>query len=124
MCTVKLSYDDKNEQAIKHLTALLATGLFVQLADEEEEFPGLDYNDPDLWKESEDTTPIEKEFYTVEEVYALTIDAVKEEYRKGERKCVEAEALPIPKDRNLSIDELEQLVVNDIRDICEMRDAV
>lgn len=124
MCTVKLSYDNKNEQAVKQLTALFATGLFVQLADEEEEFPGLDYNDPDLWKECEDTTPIDKEFYTVEEAYALTIDAVMEEYRKDERKCVEAEALPIPKDRTLSIDELEQLVVNDIRDICEMRDAV
>ena len=34
------------------------------------------------------------------------------------------DVLPIPKDRTLTIDELEQLVVNDIRNICELRDAV
>lgn len=32
--------------------------------------------------------------------------------------------IPLPSDRNLSIDELEQLVVADIRKICEMKDAV
>lgn len=32
--------------------------------------------------------------------------------------------LPIPSDRNLSLDELEQMVVADIREICELKDAV
>lgn len=36
----------------------------------------------------------------------------------------EEESLPLPYDRNLSLDELEQLVVTDIREICEMKDAV
>ena len=36
----------------------------------------------------------------------------------------EEESLPLPSDRNLSLDELEQLVVTDIREICEMKDAV
>ena len=36
----------------------------------------------------------------------------------------EDDNIPLPSDRNLSIDELEQLVVADIRKICEMKDAV
>ena len=32
--------------------------------------------------------------------------------------------LPVPSDRNLSLDELEALVVNDIRTICSSKDAV
>ena len=36
----------------------------------------------------------------------------------------EEESLPIPSDRNLSLDELEKMVVADIREICELKDAV
>lgn len=36
----------------------------------------------------------------------------------------EENSLPIPSDRNLSLDELEQLVVSDIRKIYNLKDAV
>ena len=36
----------------------------------------------------------------------------------------EEDNLSIPSDRNLSLDELEKLVVADIREICELKDAV
>ena len=83
MCTITLSYDSNNELAQQQLTALLSTGLFMQIDDEE----GLDidYTDPSLFED---------------------------------------DVIPLPSDRNLSIDELELLVVDDIRNICEMKDAV
>ena len=34
------------------------------------------------------------------------------------------DSLPIPSDRNLSLEELEKMVVADIREICELKDAV
>lgn len=34
------------------------------------------------------------------------------------------DSLPIPSDRNLSLEELEKMVVADIRKICELKDAV
>ena len=36
----------------------------------------------------------------------------------------EDDNIPLPSDRNLSLDELEELVVADIREICKMKDAV
>ena len=36
----------------------------------------------------------------------------------------EDDNIPLPEDRNLSLDELEQLIVADIREICELKDAV
>ena len=36
----------------------------------------------------------------------------------------EEDCLPIPSDRNLSLDELEKMVVADIHEICELKDAV
>ena len=36
----------------------------------------------------------------------------------------EENSLPIPTDRNLSLEELEQFVVADIRKICDLKDAV
>ena len=36
----------------------------------------------------------------------------------------EDDNIPLPLDRNLSLDELEQLVVADIRSICKLKDAI
>ena len=43
------------------------------------------------------------------------------EFGEGQK---EDEDFPIPKDKTLTIDELEKLVVDDIRNICAMKDAV
>lgn len=42
----------------------------------------------------------------------------------NEPQSTDAEDCPIPMDRNLSLDELESLVVADIRSICSVEDAV
>ena len=42
----------------------------------------------------------------------------------SDTQLYEENSLPIPSDRNLSLDELEQLVVTDIRKICAMKDVV
>ena len=87
MCTVTLSYDGNNALAQQKMAELLATGLFVPAEDfqHEDEFPGLDFNDPLLFED---------------------------------------DSLPLPKDKTLTIEELEQLVVTDIQNICELKYAV
>ena len=42
----------------------------------------------------------------------------------SDTQLYEEDSLPIPPDRNLSLDELEQLVVTDIRKICEVKDVI
>ena len=42
----------------------------------------------------------------------------------SDTQLYEENSLPIPPDRNLSLDELEQLVVTDIRKICEVKDVI
>ena len=42
----------------------------------------------------------------------------------SDTQLYEENSLPIPSDRNLSLDELEQLVVTDIQKICAMKDVV
>ena len=87
MCTVTLSYDGNNALAQEKMAELLATGLFVPAEDfkQEDEFSGLDFNDPLLFEDDN---------------------------------------LPLPKDKTLTIEELEHLVVADIQNICEIRYAV
>jgi hypothetical protein len=86
MCTVTLSYDKKNAQAQQKLEALLATGLFTELQvdyhDEVDEFPGLDYNDPELWKDDGDmpSLPEGKETFTPEELYKIVMTDVRKIY--------------------------------------------
>ena len=76
MCTVTLAYDKKNKQAAEQLAALLATGLFTQLPDEEEEFPGLDYSDPWLYEDYGNLSPlpINKDKYSLEELRGILMN--------------------------------------------------
>lgn len=88
MCTVTLSYDKKNAQARQQLAALLATGLFTELQlddhNDVDEFPGLDYNDPELWKEDEDmpSLPEDKETLTPEELYKIVMTDIRKIYEE------------------------------------------
>ena len=90
MCTVTLSYDDTNIMAQQQLAALLATGLFMQLpVKEEEPFPGLDYNNPNLWKEDDDLPPLPqgKESYTLEEFREILINDIHKIYEMKDEVC-------------------------------------
>ena len=83
MCTVTLSYDKENKEAIRQLSLLLATGLFTQMPEEDEqedEFPGLDYSDPDLWKKDEESLPLPKgkETFTPEEALDMIINDIED----------------------------------------------
>lgn len=50
MCTVTLSFNDKDKAANEHLAALLNTGLFVQINRHED--LDIDYSDPMLYEDS------------------------------------------------------------------------
>lgn len=80
MCTVTLSYDRNNAMAQQQLSALLASGLFTQL--ETQNGLGIDYNDPWLYENHEDLTPLPetKETYTLEELRSILINDLNEVY--------------------------------------------
>lgn len=83
MCTVTLSYDNKNSQAVGQLRALLATGLFTELNKEEEELAEIDYSDPWLWEEHGDLPlPKDKETFTPEEVLEIILDDIHKIYKE------------------------------------------
>ena len=77
MCTVTLSFNEKDKAANEKLAALLSTGLFVQLYRQEE--LDVDYTDPTLY---EDSVPLqeEKEFYSPEELREMLISDLNETY--------------------------------------------
>ena len=83
MCTVTLSFNQKDKEACEKLAALLSTGLFVQL--DKQEDPEIDYTDSSLYE----------------------IDPSLPEI-----------------DRNLTPQELEQLILEDIHSIYEGKYAV
>lgn len=76
MCTVTLSYNQKDKVAREKLAALLSTGLFVQLDIHEE--LDIDYTDsslyeidPTLPKINRDMTPQELEDLILEDIHSI-----------------------------------------------------
>lgn len=80
MCTVTLSYDGNNALAQQQLTALLASGLFVQLGTRDD--LDIDYNDAWLYEDHGDLPPLpeSKETYTLEEFRNILINDLNELY--------------------------------------------
>lgn len=77
MCTVTLSFNEKDKAASEQLAALLSTGLFVQLNRQED--LNVDYTDPTLY---EDSVPLleEKDYYSPEELRHLLVSDLNEIY--------------------------------------------
>lgn len=76
MCTVTLSYNDKDKAAIEKLAALLSTGLFVQI-DKRDDLD-IDYSDPSLFevdpnlpKVDRDMSPEELEQLITEDIHSI-----------------------------------------------------
>lgn len=84
MCTVTLTYDGNNALARQEVAKLRATGLFIDIREdkEEEEFSGLDYNDPYLWEDHGDLPqlPEGKETFTPEEAYKIIMADIRKIY--------------------------------------------
>ena len=82
MGLVTLSYDKKDERAVKQLSLLLEGALFTELSTKEEELPGIDYNDPWLWEDHGDLPPLPKgkETFTPEEALEMILDDVRHIY--------------------------------------------
>ena len=68
MCTIKLSYDQKNAEARQMLESLFKTGLFVLL--EGDDSLVIYYSDPWLYEDYDDLPPLAegKDTFTLEEV--------------------------------------------------------
>ena len=77
MCTVTLSFNEKDKAASEQLAALLSTGLFVQLVRHDD--LNVDYTDPTLY---EDSVPLleEKDYYSPEELRNLLVNDLNEIY--------------------------------------------
>lgn len=77
MCTVTLSFNEKDKAASEQLAALLSTGLFVQLVRHDD--LNVDYTDPTLY---EDSAPLleEKDYYSPEELRNLLVSDLNEIY--------------------------------------------
>lgn len=77
MCTVTLSFNEKDKAASEQLAALLSTGLFVQLVRHDD--LNVDYTDPTLY---EDSVPLleEKDYYSPEELRNLLVSDLNEIY--------------------------------------------
>lgn len=87
MCTVTLSYDYDDALARQALAELLSSGLFEEVRqDGEEEFPGLDYNDPYLWEVDDDmlSLPEGKETFTPEEALELILTDIRKVYKEDD----------------------------------------
>ena len=76
MCTVTLSYNQKDKQACEKLAALLSTGLFIQL-DRHDDLD-IDYTDsslyeidPTLPEINRDLTPQELEELILEDIHSI-----------------------------------------------------
>ncbi len=77
MCTVTLSYNEKNVEAIEKLAALLSTGLFERVNTEAD--LDIDYSDASLYEDSV-TLPEGKEYYTPEELRTLLVSDLNQIY--------------------------------------------
>ena len=77
MCTVTLSYNEKDKAASEKLAALLSSGLFVQINRQED--LDIDYTDSALYENSV-SLPEEKEFYTPEELREILVNDLNEFY--------------------------------------------
>ena len=77
MCTVTLSYNEKDKAASEQLAMLLSTGLFVQLNRQED--LDIDYTDSRLY---ENSVPLseDKEFYSPEELREMLVSDLNEIY--------------------------------------------
>lgn len=84
MCTVTLTYDGNNVLAQQEVAKLRATGLFIDIREREseEEFPGIDYNDPYLWEDHGDlpSLPEGKDTFTPEEAYQIIMADIRKIY--------------------------------------------
>ncbi len=76
MCTVTLSYNEKDKVACGKLAALLSTGLFVQI--DKQEHLDIDYTDPTLYEIdpslpeiNRDLTPQELEELILEDIHSI-----------------------------------------------------
>ena len=78
MCTVTLSYNEKDALAKKQLAALLSTGLFVQLNMQDGIM--IDDSDSSLFEDDGMSLPVEKDFYTPEELRTFLIDDLNQVY--------------------------------------------
>lgn len=77
MCTITLSYNENDKVASEKLAALLSTGLFVQLNNEEIDF---DHSAPVLFEEDNMDLACEKEEYSPEELRALLVSDLNRAY--------------------------------------------
>ena len=95
MCTVTLSYDKENKEAVRQLSLLLATGLFTQMPEEDEglspsytEFVTFDQQETHLIEAAHNLTVAEidelreKDTLTIEESQMLLLRMVEEEYQR------------------------------------------
>ena len=82
MCTVTLSYDQKNEKARQTLTSLFNTGLFVFVDGDDSLL--IDYSDPWLYEDHGDLPPLPegKETFTLEEFREILLDDIREIYNE------------------------------------------
>ena len=77
MCTVTLSFNEKDKVASEKLAALLSTGLFVQLNRQED--LNVDYSDSTLYENSV-PMPEGKDYYSSEELREILISDLNEIY--------------------------------------------
>ncbi len=68
MCTITLSYNENDQTASEKLAALLSTGLFVKVNQQEE--LDIDYSDASLY-EDDPSLKLDKESYTPEELRTM-----------------------------------------------------
>lgn len=80
MCTVTLSYNDKDKAAIEKLAALLSTGLFVQVNKQED--LDIDYSDPSLYEVDPNMPEVDRDM-TPEELEQLIVEDLHSIYKVG-----------------------------------------
>ena len=94
MCTVTLAYDRNNEQATRQLAALLATGLFTELF-QDDEFPDLDdcVNDPDMLTRPECVTFDKRESKLIEDAHNMATEEIERLRQKEDITIEESQML-------------------------------
>ncbi|MBQ9190348.1 MAG: hypothetical protein IJ142_01945 [Bacteroidaceae bacterium] len=86
MCTIKLSYDQKNAEARQMLESLFKTGLFVLL--EGDDSLVIDYSDPWLYEDHDDLPPLAegKDTFTLEEFREILLDDIRKIYNEQDEE--------------------------------------
>lgn len=79
MCTVTLSYNDKDKMANEQLAALLSTGLFAQLNVQDD--LDIDYSDSSLYEECDMPLHLDKDSYTPEELRSMLMEDLEMIYK-------------------------------------------